>query len=516
VRQLLIGLAALVGVTAQGAGWVEGQGGLGDAPASLPGQNTIGATAAIDYIQGSLGADDVDIYKITVTSPGTFTATTVNVSGGDTTLAIFNTAGNGVSFSDDFGITIQSRLTGTFVSAPGTYYLAVGAYGRRAVNSINQNIWNELPHNTERAPDGPGAPGPLAGFAGNSPALQYRVNFTGVGFGTTATAPAIPANLWFEATDAGDLPNTGQVTAGSGPLNLIYGSLAATDVDMYKIVVTDPANFNASTNNGTPTDTELYLFDENGVGIVFNEDAPSSGGSLQSTLTNAFVSAPGTYYLAISRYYSPAQKTGSGSIWNEEPYDVERAPDGPGAPGPIDSWIIHTDLNEAYAITLMGVGYAQAATVTIAPNNFAVAPGALVSGGLAELGISDDAYLVMRPGVVLTSSQDPIALRVDGTVLGANPSELKIVVETKASAPSIRQITEVWNFNTNGWQVVDTNPAISNAGPDTVLNVTLTPPANYVGPANLVQMRLKFKAMGAILVYPWQARVDEATWRYKD
>ena len=98
-------------------------------------------------------------------------------------------------------------------------------------------------------------------------------------------------------------PARGSAFAGQ-PLTAITGSIAPTgaDADLYRIFITNPATFSASTVGGSSLDTSLFLFDLNGRALIANDDA--SGLVLQSTLPagNATLSAlgAGIYYLGIS------------------------------------------------------------------------------------------------------------------------------------------------------------------------------------------------------------------------
>jgi len=155
------------------------------------------------------------------------------------------------------------------------------------------------------------------------------------------------ANTWDETAngggDAGDLPATAQVVSGSGPLTAITGNISSsTDVDMYQILITDPVNFAAWTT-GALSDTQLWLFDENGNALWHNDDRPSdvvqSGqGSLQSYIgagsaaTNYYLSnatntaagtagsaswglpGPGLYYIAVSAYNRDPRDSGGGNV----------------------------------------------------------------------------------------------------------------------------------------------------------------------------------------------------------
>jgi len=154
-------------------------------------------------------------------------------------------------------------------------------------------------------------------------------------FGMFILAAPVLAGEWTEEGDATDLP-PGQETVGDDPLTAIHGNLDLDDADMFCITVTDPATFSATTCGVTSFDTQLSLFDADGLGVSFDDDDPGGCG-LQSTVTGAFVTGAGTYLLAISSYDWDAAGA-NGDIWNDTPYSEERAPDGPGAPGPVIGW----------------------------------------------------------------------------------------------------------------------------------------------------------------------------------
>jgi len=159
--------------------------------------------------------------------------------------------------------------------------------------------------------------------------------------------------------DAGDLPATAQVTDGAGPLSMITGIIAPDgDADTYCIHIDDPSSFEATTTfNGTAIDTQLWLFDENGLGITFDDDDPYYGDGLQSTIRGGYVQYPGCYYLAISTYDWDAMNANGLEIWADSPYNVERAPDGPGAPGPVAAWGGTAYSDGPYQIDLRGASY---------------------------------------------------------------------------------------------------------------------------------------------------------------
>lgn len=162
-------------------------------------------------------------------------------------------------------------------------------------------------------------------------------------FGSTAVG-----SIWIEVPDA---PRTapGQLTSGFGPLTEIRGELTGglrgiqTDYeDVFCIRIIDPAAFSVTTIGGAAFDTQLWLFDANGNGLVFNDNAATDAGVVnQSRISNEqlqWFSQPGFYTLAISGYNTDAASGVNTPIWLDSPRDTQRAPDGPGAGAPLAAW----------------------------------------------------------------------------------------------------------------------------------------------------------------------------------
>ena len=179
----------------------------------------------------------------------------------------------------------------------------------------------------------------------------------GTSCGTTVCPP--PAGVWVEVGEAGDLPGTANVTTGSGALNEIRGNIGTGDADMYQFRICSPTSFSATTVGGTSIDTQLFLFNANGNGVAFDDDDPQ-GATLQSRLTSAFTSSlpAGVFNLAVSTYDRDATSGGQ-EIWIDTPFNVERAPDGPGAAGAVNAWS-GSGATGAYTVFLTGSCYSQA------------------------------------------------------------------------------------------------------------------------------------------------------------
>jgi hypothetical protein len=178
------------------------------------------------------------------------------------------------------------------------------------------------------------------------------------GGANSSCATTVCPGIWNEQGDAGELPAAAQLIEGAGALYRINGAISTPEeVDMYKLRVSDFANFSARTVGVTTWDTQLFLFDAAGLGVVTNDDEVG-GTTLQSRITNQFVTANGEYYLAISRYNRDPVSGGSNLIFNVTVNRSEVPANGPGATAPVDAWITAvTAAAGNYGILLTGSEY---------------------------------------------------------------------------------------------------------------------------------------------------------------
>jgi hypothetical protein len=184
---------------------------------------------------------------------------------------------------------------------------------------------------------------------------------------TSALLAAASAQITYqEQGDAGDLPETAQATGTdtSTALSAIRGTLEANGVDMYAIYIADPANFSATTvNDQTTFDTQLWLFDAQGKGVVFNDQAVGTNldrSRIDNSTGCLTGRSAGVYYIAISRYNRDAIGCEEGFIWNSSPARAVRCPDGPESGSRVTGWTGTTAIAGSYEITLTGAFTAPA------------------------------------------------------------------------------------------------------------------------------------------------------------
>jgi hypothetical protein len=267
--------------------------------------------------------------------------------------------GNGIVHDDDSAGSLRSRITNAnnCIPGPGTYYIAISRYNRDPIDCDGNAIWTSVSNACAVA-----GRSRVASWTGSTSAGTYQIVLQGAFTAPLGADPADcpPFDGWDETDngggDAGDLPETAQST-GSDPITKIRGTIGgANDVDVYAIYISDPDAFSATTIGGTTLDTALWLFDENGKGVVHNDDNPDATTGLQSRIDNSTncITQGGIYLLAISRYNRDAVDAQNQLLWNNTPFGTVRCPDGPGAANPIAGWRGSTTAGGRYVISLQG------------------------------------------------------------------------------------------------------------------------------------------------------------------
>jgi len=224
--------------------------------------------------------------------------------------------------------------------------------------------------------------------------MPARGTLAGI-FSVVIASAAVAGPEWPETMDAGPLPGSAGVTTGVGPLSGIKGELTGAArgargdgdfQDMYAIQIADPATFAAfvvPNGGGSPTfDTLLWLFDANGVGVLANDDSPTSGPGLsgfgrESTdMTASRVETPGLYYLAISGSPSVPLDGGGTPIFVLDSSTEVSGPDG--SSNAVAAWSGPGQTGE-YEIQLNGATFADQRQVEDLDSSGCVGSGALGS-----------------------------------------------------------------------------------------------------------------------------------------
>ena len=199
----------------------------------------------------------------------------------------------------------------------------------------------------------------------------FSIGRLGALLGLLVIPAGLYAGTYSEIGDAGKTIGTAQLVnglPGGTPLAEIFGTLTASDADIFAIFVTGGQTFSATTvsNSSNFFDTQLFLFDSTGKGVYANDDDPDS--PPQSTLPASHTLtpvAPGLYYLAISGSgYLPVSAGGlifpSTAIPGiPDPGVVD--PSGPGGAQALSGWSATSSELGGYDIILTGAEFVGAA-----------------------------------------------------------------------------------------------------------------------------------------------------------
>ncbi len=141
------------------------------------------------------------------------------------------------------------------------------------------------------------------------------------------------------------------------------------------------------------------------------------------------------------------------------------------------------------------------------PQNFTLLRGFVRAGGLSDLFQSDNQYLRLIPGFVLNQAEAPIQVDIQGTAPVNQPLQVTLVWEVAGNVPNVEERVELYNFNTGQWDLVNTQIITQQ---DTHYEVSLRL-SGYVSSSREVRARLSHRALGLVLFYPWEVRLDEAS-----
>jgi uncharacterized Zn-binding protein involved in type VI secretion len=366
-----LALTALTATALAQVDWTE-QGDAGDLPETAQATGT-DTNTPLSSISGALAADDVDMFAIYIADPSAFQAeTNTTTTNFDSQLWLFDVNGNGIVHDDDSAGSLRSRITNAnnCIPGPGTYYIAISRWNRDPRDCDDNAIWTGTANACAVA-----GRSRVAYWTGATAAGTYQIVLQGAFTSPLGPDPADcpPFDGWDETDngggDAGDLPETAQSTIGD-PITKIRGTIGgANDVDVYAIYISDPSTFSATTIGGTTLDTALWLFDEDGKGVVYNDDNPDATTGTQSRIDNRTncITQPGRYYLAVSIFTRRAAGCGEGLIWATTPVRGVRCPDGPESTSRVGSWSGSSTSTGRYIIFLTGVSGATAGDPTDCP-----------------------------------------------------------------------------------------------------------------------------------------------------
>ena len=144
------------------------------------------------------------------------------------------------------------------------------------------------------------------------------------------------------------------------------------------------------------------------------------------------------------------------------------------------------------------------------PSSYSIFRGIYASGSLSGLLAIDGAYLVVKAGPTLNTSEAPITVVVNGTSSTSTPSDLRLSVTAHANTPNLSQTIQLWDFQASAWVTVSTQAATTSNS--TRVGLGLNPARFVQSGTNAVRARVSWKQTGPTLIYQWSAFIDQIVW----
>ncbi len=141
------------------------------------------------------------------------------------------------------------------------------------------------------------------------------------------------------------------------------------------------------------------------------------------------------------------------------------------------------------------------------PQTFSLLRGFLRSGQLSDLFVSDNQYLRLIPGFVLNQLEPPIQVIVQTTAPVTQPLQVTLQWEVAANVPNVEERVELYNFTTGQWELLNQQVITQE---DTRYQALARTPG-FVSSTGEIRMKLSYRALGLVLFYPWEVRLDEAS-----
>jgi hypothetical protein len=146
----------------------------------------------------------------------------------------------------------------------------------------------------------------------------------------------------------------------------------------------------------------------------------------------------------------------------------------------------------------------------VAPNTVRSLRGRIVSGDPDEAAWSDNARVVASSFLVLHQGEAPVQLEFVGQSWFRNPQVLQLALETAASVGNVSQTLQLYDWQAQGYESVDTRQTTLTDGKARVY--VHNNPARFVAADGSVKALLQFMSIPGANPQ-WQVSVDQLRWR---
>ncbi|MGE0001178.1 MAG: hypothetical protein AB7F50_01510 [Fimbriimonadaceae bacterium] len=172
--------------------------------------------------------------------------------------------------------------------------------------------------------------------------------------------------------------------------------------------------------------------------------------------------------------------------------------------------------NDTQLLTMTYGRGALQATVTASnaqtpPLAFSVFRGQTLTGGLADLAVSDDQRLVVRKGIVANGTESPVTVDFTAQAPQTIADSIQIELEAGASTTGLSQKIQAYDYDAGAWVDLDERAATV---PDQITNVTIaTNVSRFIRPSDReIKVRALYRQVGPVLMSQWTVSFDFLRW----
>jgi len=155
--------------------------------------------------------------------------------------------------------------------------------------------------------------------------------------------------------------------------------------------------------------------------------------------------------------------------------------------------------------TSSGLAMIRQQAISLQADSITMERGQILSGGLAQVAASDDTYLMMMRGIMLTASERPVRVIFTTHSPYAPLAQVKITVEAHANVAGLTRFYDLWNFSTGTWEPIG---SVSEATSDYSSSVTVSGSQRFADSNGQVKLRVSWKEAGPVAVSKWTLWAD--------
>ena len=140
-----------------------------------------------------------------------------------------------------------------------------------------------------------------------------------------------------------------------------------------------------------------------------------------------------------------------------------------------------------------------------------LARGITLSGGPQSLSMADQNYWLLRPGPVLSATEAPVQVILNGTAAAETASRFTFNIVVGTNSDVLEENLYLFDYQANTWQLVYSGACFTSDHPITIDQTNNM--SRFIQPGTReLRAKMTWKAFAPVLSYPWHSWIDQAYW----